>query len=83
MSYAIDVNKPIGSRISEMRLADGTPIEANKAYVVTGWASVNQGTVGPPIWDVVTSYLQAAKTVAIPDRSVVRVRGADPRGIAS
>ncbi|BDE06176.1 thiosulfohydrolase SoxB [Vulcanimicrobium alpinum] len=82
MSYAIDVAKPIGSRISEMRLTDGTAIEPAKTYVVAGWASVNQGTEGPAIYDVVTRYLERRQVVSVPDRQVVRVRGADPRGIA-
>ena len=83
MSYAIDVSKPIGSRISDMRLADNTPIDATKSYVVAGWASVNQGTEGPPIYDVLTKYLQRQQTVRVPDRQAVRVTGADPRGIAT
>ena len=83
MSYAIDVAQPMGSRISAMRLNDGTPIDAGKNYVVAGWASVNQETQGPPIYDVVSTYLQQKKVVAVPDRQVVKIRGADPRGIAS
>lgn len=74
MTYAIDVAKPIGARISEMRLIDGTPIDAAKSYVVAGWASVNQTTEGPPVYDVVSSYLTRQKVVSIPDRQVVRVR---------
>ncbi|GAC1417764.1 MAG: hypothetical protein NVSMB5_08720 [Candidatus Velthaea sp.] len=83
MSYAIDVDKPIGQRISEMRLNDGTPIDAGKNYVVSGWASVNEGTEGPPVYDVVTKYLESQKVVTVPDKQLVRVRGADPRGISS
>jgi sulfur-oxidizing protein SoxB len=83
MSYAIDVSKPIGSRISNMRLANGTPIEATKSYVVAGWASINQGTEGPSIYDVLTTYLQKQQVVRVPDRQTVSVTGADPRGIAS
>ncbi|GAC1403046.1 MAG: thiosulfohydrolase SoxB [Candidatus Velthaea sp.] len=83
MSYAIDVDKPIGQRISEMRLNDGSPIDAGKNYVVSGWASVNEGTQGPPIYDVVTKYLESQKVVTIPDKQTVRVRGADPRGISA
>ncbi|MFZ9239143.1 MAG: thiosulfohydrolase SoxB, partial [Burkholderiaceae bacterium] len=37
MSYAIDPNAKIGSRIQDMRL-DGNPIEADKIYKVAGWA---------------------------------------------
>ena len=29
----------------------------SKDYVVAGWASVNEGTEGPPIWDVVMSHI--------------------------
>ncbi len=83
MSYAIDVNAAIGSRISAMQLADGTPIDPAKTYIVAGWASVNQGTEGPPIWDVVGSYLARMQVVAPADRSVVRIAGADPRGMAT
>ncbi|GAC1404991.1 MAG: thiosulfohydrolase SoxB [Candidatus Velthaea sp.] len=83
MSYAIDVGKPIGQRISEMRLNDGTSIEPGKTYVVSGWASVNEGTEGPPVYDVVTKYLESQKVVTVPDKQTVRVRGADPRGISS
>ena len=81
MSYAIDVAKPIGSRISEMRLDNGATIEAAKNYVVAGWASVNQGTEGPAVYDVVSGYLRQKKVVTVPERHVVRVRGADPRGM--
>jgi len=83
MSYAIDVSKPIGSRISDMRLTDHTPIDPAKSYVVAGWASVNQGTEGPPIYDVVTKYLENHRVVRVPERQTVRVTGADPRGISA
>ena len=82
MSYAIDVQKPIGERISDMRTNDGTAIDPTKNYVVAGWASINEGTQGPPVYDVVESYLKAHSVVAIPDKQAVRVRGADPRGIS-
>ena len=58
MDYRIDVSKPIGSRISEMTLLkSGDPIDPAKEYVVSGWASVNEDTEGPAIWDVCESYL--------------------------
>lgn len=83
MSYAIDIGKPIGQRISEMRLDSGAAIEADKSYVVSGWASVNEGTQGPPVYDVVAHYLESQKVVTVPERGIVRVRGADPRGISA
>lgn len=84
MSYSIDVTKPIGSRIANMTLLrNGQPLDPAKSYVVSGWASVNEATVGPPIYDVVRKYITRTKTIDIPDRQVVRVIGADARGIAS
>jgi S-sulfosulfanyl-L-cysteine sulfohydrolase len=52
------------------------PIAAEKEYVVAGWASVNEDTEGPPIWDVVTRYIERKRSVAAPESSHVRVLGA-------
>ena len=70
MGYAIDVGEADGfSRISGLtHLKSGKPIDASrKSYVVAGWASVNEGTQGPPIWDVVRDarFKAAAKTITI------------------
>ncbi|HSP50282.1 MAG TPA: thiosulfohydrolase SoxB [Pseudolabrys sp.] len=72
LGYAIDVAQPIGQRISAMmHLKSGKPIDAKKEYVVAGWASVNEGTQGPPVWDLVERYVAAEKTVRVaPNRSV-------------
>ena len=35
----------------------------DKDYVVAGWASVNEGTEGPPIWDVVAAHLKGHAVV--------------------
>jgi sulfur-oxidizing protein SoxB len=57
----------MGSRISDMTLLrTGAPIEPSQAYVVAGWASVNEGTEGPPIWDVVTAHLARTRCCASP-----------------
>ncbi len=75
MTYTIDVDKPAGQRISSMTMAkSGAVIEPARDYVVSGWASVNEGTDGPPIWDVVGNYLKAKKTVAPSGASGVTVR---------
>lgn len=84
LSYSIDVSKTIGQRISNMTLLrNGKALNLNKTYMVSGWASINQGTEGPPIYDVVQKYLEHHKLVKIPDRQTVHVTGADPRGIAT
>lgn len=72
MGYKIDVNAKMGGRISEMTLLkDGSKIDPNKKYWVAGWASVNEGTEGPPIWDVVMKYIERKKTIQLkPNRSV-------------
>ncbi len=77
MGYRINVKAAMGSRISDMTvLKTGTPVDPNKTYVVAGWASVNEGTEGPPIWDVVINYIKKQGTVKLkPNRSVI-VEGA-------
>ncbi len=77
MGYTIDIHKPMGSRITNMvHLKTGQPIDAAKEYVVAGWASVNEGTEGPPIWDVVAGYVSYHKTVNVPENQNVKVIGA-------
>ena len=62
MTYAIEPNAAMGSRISDMRL-DGKLIDAGKTYKVAGWAPVAEGAQGEPVWDVVAQWLKAHKTV--------------------
>jgi sulfur-oxidizing protein SoxB len=77
IGYTIDINKPIGSRISDLRLLrTDRPIAADKDYVVAGWASVNEGTQGPPIWDVVIDHIRTKRVVAPTETDHVRVVGA-------
>jgi sulfur-oxidizing protein SoxB len=77
MSYRIDINQPIGSRISNLTLTKtGEAIDPAKSYVVAGWASVNEGTEGPPIWDVVESHIRKQGTVSVAPNTSVDVVGA-------
>jgi len=77
MGYTIDIDKPIGSRISNMTyLKDGSAIDANRNYVVAGWASVNEGTEGPPAYDLVSEHISKKGTVSVSGTSDVKVRGA-------
>jgi sulfur-oxidizing protein SoxB len=76
MGYTIDVEKPIGQRISDMTLLrSGAPIDPDKSYIVAGWASVNEGTKGPPVYDLVSGYIERLKTVRIEENPNVRIRG--------
>jgi sulfur-oxidizing protein SoxB len=64
MGYTIDVDKAMGRRIGSMTLLrSGEPIEPERTYTVAGWASVNEDTQGPPIWDVVAAHLKKRKVV--------------------
>ena len=64
MSYTCDPTAKAGARISDMRLG-GQLIEANKTYKVAGWAPVQEASknAGPPIWDVVETYLKDKKVI--------------------
>ncbi|MEM8622467.1 MAG: thiosulfohydrolase SoxB [Pseudomonadota bacterium] len=76
MGYAIDVTAPAGSRISDMTLlGDGSPIDPSRTYTVAGWASVNEGTEGPPIWEVVEAHIRHHGTVSMDPNNSVRVAG--------
>ena len=77
MGYRIDIGKPQGERITEMTLLEtGEPIDPTRNYVVAGWASVNEGTEGPPIWDVVESHVRKRGTVRVEPNTSVKVVGA-------
>ena len=73
MTYTCHVNNEMGGRIADMALEDGTAIEADKTYTVGGWASVNEGTEGPAIYDLMEEFLVAKGTVNVPDTRTVKV----------
>ena len=65
MSYTLEVDQAMSSRISDMRLENGELIEAGKSYSVTGWATVGQVSPGPPVWDLVAEHLRAKQTISV------------------
>jgi S-sulfosulfanyl-L-cysteine sulfohydrolase len=76
LGYRIDTKQPQGSRITEMTLlSTGERLVADQNYVVAGWASVNEGTEGPPIWDVVENHIRAQGTVTLEPNNTVDVVG--------
>ncbi len=76
LGYRIDISKPQGERISNMTLLKtGEAIDPAKSYVVAGWASVNEGTEGPKIWDVVENHIRKQGTVTVQDNNSVDVVG--------
>jgi len=76
LGYAIDTAAPMGSRISALtHLKSGQPIDPAREYAVAGWASVNEGTEGPPAWELVEKYVARKKTVAVEPSTAVKVVG--------
>jgi S-sulfosulfanyl-L-cysteine sulfohydrolase len=76
LGYTIDVGKPMGSRISGLtHLKSGRPMEAAREYTVAGWASVNEGTQGPPVWELLEKYVARKKTVRVEPSDAVKVIG--------
>ena len=77
LGYRIDVSRPIGARISDMVLTDtGAAVEPGRSYSVGGWASVNEGTEGPQIWDILENHIRRLGTVRIEPNTSVVVTGA-------
>ena len=54
-------------------LKTGELIESKKKYVVSGWASVNPGTEGPPIYEVVKDYIRREKEIKLPQNNNIKV----------
>jgi sulfur-oxidizing protein SoxB len=83
LAYAIDIGQPIGKRVSEMTLLrTGEKIDPVKTYTVAGWASVNEGTEGPPVWDLVSRWIERQKVVRVEETRAVKVTGADAKGMS-
>ena len=62
LQYTCSPKAPMGQRINNMMLK-GKAIDADKKYKVAGWASVQEGVQGTPIWDVVGGYLRDKKVI--------------------
>ncbi len=76
MQYTISPKATMGQRINNMTLK-GKPIEAGKTYKVAGWASVQEGAKGEPIWDVVSGYLRDKKVIKGVKINTPRIVGMD------
>jgi sulfur-oxidizing protein SoxB len=71
LTYTIAPAKPMGRRISDVRIGD-RPLEPARTYRATGWASLGEAT-GPPAWDVVADHLRSVKRIKIAPRRRVSV----------
>jgi sulfur-oxidizing protein SoxB len=77
LDYVCAPGGAMGSRISDITLPDGKPLEADKTYRVAGWASVNLEQNGRPVWDVVEKYLHGQGEVKLKRPSLVKLKGVD------
>jgi sulfur-oxidizing protein SoxB len=83
LDYVCEPGAGFGKRISNMTLNDGTKVEADKSYVVAGWATVGSKSPGEPIWDTVAKYLRDQKTVKIKKLNTPKLVGVkDNPGLA-
>ncbi|WP_066273242.1 thiosulfohydrolase SoxB [Hydrogenophaga palleronii] len=76
LQYTVTPTAAMGARINNMTLK-GKPIDANKTYKVAGWASVQEGAQGEPIWDVVSGYLREKKVIKNVKINTPRIIGMD------
>ncbi len=84
LNYACAPNEERGKRISELRLTDGSLLNASKSYRVAGWATVGAKSPGAPIWDVVADHLRDKKTINIQKLNEPRLIGVEGNpGIAA
>jgi sulfur-oxidizing protein SoxB len=75
LDYVCDPNESMGNRIADMQLDDGTKVEADKTYIVAGWATVGSQAPGAPIWETVAEYLRDLKTVKIDKLNTPKLKG--------
>jgi sulfur-oxidizing protein SoxB len=74
LGFVVRPDAPMGNRITDLTLSrTGERIDHRKNYIVAGWGSVNEGTEGPPVWDVVARHLGRQKTIKGIARSNVKV----------
>ena len=74
MDYACAPNEKMGSRISDLTLDSGKPLDAAKTYKVAGWASVNPQD-GKPVADVFAAHLRGMKQAQPKKLNKVAIKG--------
>ncbi len=76
LSYECAPKEVMGNRIQNMVFTPtGVSVEAEKSYIVGGWASVNPDTEGPAIYDLLENYIQRKKLVIPSSTGSVTVKG--------
>ncbi len=75
MDYTIDPVLGLGQRISNMKDDEGTPIDPNKSYKVSGWAQVGSIGNGRLMWDVAADYLRKQKHLNLTKANHPTIKG--------
>lgn len=76
LGFTIDPTREMGRRIADLvRLPSDEPLEASKTYTVAGWASVNEGTEGPPAWELLAEHIREAGELAPEAPEAIRFTG--------
>jgi len=81
LAYTCMPGEALGRRISDLKLANGRPLEAGKNYKVAGWASVNEQH-GTPVWGVLAKHLASGKTADLRGGGITLKGVDDNPGIA-
>jgi sulfur-oxidizing protein SoxB len=74
LQYTCAPLNKIGGRISNMTLK-GQPLQAGKSYKLASWAPVGEGVKGEPVWEVLTRYLAAKKSIKPPQANRPKLAG--------
>ena len=77
MNYTCTPQQNIGQRISDMTLDNGEIIQSHKSYTVSGWATVNNQSSGPPVWEQVADHIRDQKTVSIDKINTPKIIGVE------
>jgi len=77
LSYVCRPSNPMGRRIGDMRLRDGSEVDPARTYRMASWASTTLPQGSRPIWDVVASHLRAAPARASASASAGAGAGAE------
>jgi sulfur-oxidizing protein SoxB len=77
LGFTIAVDRPAGQRIGDLTLLGrNEPVEPSRRYAVAGWASVAEGTEGPPVWELVARHVARLGTVRpVPNGAIRLLRG--------
>ena len=76
MNYTCAPKASMGNRISDLTMTKtGEKLDADRKYVVGGWASVNENVEGPAIYDLMEGYISRKRSIDLPAQQAVKVIG--------